>query len=145
MQITMDDLMACRDAAKATEQMRERIMRLESSLEKVTPTYSADSTRGGSEQNPREEKLARLADWREELLDELARYKNKADIVWAACAVLPGTQQRIMRLRYIDGKSWREVARAEKYEESWIFEQHAEALKKLGVKKNGVNKAARRS
>lgn len=53
--------------------------------------------------------------------------------VEAAIESLPGREAELLRMRYIDGYTWKSISKHMHYEASWCRRIHAAALEKLGI------------
>ena len=73
----------------------------------------------------RREKYQRLIDAK---LDELIDMRERIEV---AIAQLPAEDRRIIRLRYIDGRSWARIADILHYSVQHVWRRHGQALLKL--------------
>lgn len=67
----------------------------------------------------------------DEKLDELIELRAEIE---AAIAGLPSAERRLIRLRYIQGRSWRWIGREMHYSEDWLWKLHGRILVKLREK-----------
>lgn len=101
---------------KSTEQelaeMDEKIMRLKSKAEKVTPTYGGI---GGASGGMNSDKIPTYVCL---IMDEEARTQDhrneinqiRADVEHAIYAVSDGTARTLLIMRYISGRTWEQIA-----------------------------------
>ncbi|MBQ6537262.1 MAG: hypothetical protein IJI40_10870 [Firmicutes bacterium] len=61
-------------------------------------------------------------------LDELVALREQIE---EAIVLLPAEDRRLMRLRYIQGKSWRRIAYEMHYSVDWVWHRHGEILRKI--------------
>jgi len=136
MQITQKDLDICFALAREVENIRERIERLRALLSgsgviiRETP---------GSTDGPRDkmaEGVASLVDMERDARHRIEAYLDHAGMVEKAIDGLgdPG-QRMVLRLRYMDGLVWEEVARKAHYSKRWCEAMAAKGLAELGIEK----------
>lgn len=61
-------------------------------------------------------------------LDELISLRGDIE---EAIASLPAADRRIIRARYVQGKSWQRIAREQHYSVDWLWHKHGEILLKM--------------
>lgn len=127
--MTIDELKACRAAGDRIERLNERITRLRSAMEGLGRSMSAAGS--GPAHDRMAEQLAKLAGLESERAEEVLEAEFQAREIERALAVLPGPQQKVMTLRYVDGCSWREVARRAHYDRRHCLYLHSRALGRL--------------
>lgn len=113
MKVTIKDLQACRDILGQIETIEERITRLRSQAEQLSrPLTGMPGSEAGDQ-------LAAYAAKMDELERRLAGRRIALEEYRQACDVwidtLPAQQARVMRLRYIVGLPWRQVAKRAGY------------------------------
>ena len=83
--------------------------------------------------------LVRIDEWEAEKLYLVGAYLGHVRIVDAEIDKLPDlTQQRILRLRYMDGMTWEEIGAKTRYSRRHSIRLHDEGLEKLGILKDGT-------
>jgi DNA-directed RNA polymerase specialized sigma24 family protein len=124
------NLRTLRDRHSRIDSLKERIERLRSAMEigsrqlKFAPAKT-------SLRNRLEEDMAKLDELERQLIGEIAALEQDAQNVERLLDELPMQQQRIMRLRYIDGLSWPKVSRKAHYSRRHCLRIHAVAVKKM--------------
>jgi DNA-directed RNA polymerase specialized sigma subunit len=78
--------------------------------------------------------MARLDELERQLVRETADLETAIWQAERAISELPEQQQIIMRLRYVKGLSWREVAKESYYSESHCKYIHAIAIRNIGIR-----------
>ena len=122
-----------RVADRAINAKLDYIQRLRQMQIKVTQIMVPDKiqTAGG---NRVADITARIIDLEREVdreIDQLQEIKGKVE---AAIERVPDVRAReILRLRYINGKKWEEIAVELNYNYRWVTKLHGEALKKLAL------------
>lgn len=120
----------CRNQQIKYRLIEERIERLKSAIESTTHRISEVNVQG-SKQDKLAEYVVQLEELQdkqtETLIDCLQKILEAEDVI----EKLPDQQQTVMRLRYLDGYSWREVAKETHYSEKHIFKIHAAAMRKV--------------
>ena len=110
------------------EILGERIKRLESDLERITPVYG---WKVGKSTKTREDTLADLIDLKDQysnLVDRERREKNK---LLAKIEEMPEDEQTIMTMRYILDYSWTKISMESHYSRTQCFNIHKRAMGKL--------------
>ena len=75
--------------------------------------------------------VARLSELEEKYAALLIRLADERLHLESALASLPAQQERVLRLRYLEGYSWRRIAYRTHYSESHIYKIHEAALRRL--------------
>jgi DNA-directed RNA polymerase specialized sigma subunit len=114
----------------------EEIGALESEIESLRRGYPASSLQGnGSGYKSGKDKVgnsvARLGELSELLSIKMSCLIETRKEIEAAIADLPSLERRIIRLRYIRGLSWRQVADKLRYDLRYVMRLHAQILRKL--------------
>lgn len=110
--------------------MRELNTRIYSPrIPKLTGLPTAASTEAGSAQ---ERAATALFELRERYTDAVARlYRRAAEIETAIELLRDPLQRRILRMRYIDGRSWTSIAHRANISESYALQVHGFALHEI--------------
>ena len=133
MQLTYEDLRNCARLAKALEDSTERIQRLRSMLERTT-TRARETPGAGAFADRMAESIARLDEWETECIYRSDAYLEHAFLVDQEIERLEDDRhRRVLRLRYLDGLLWEEIAEKMHYSIQWCKHLHDTALEKLGV------------
>jgi len=110
----------------------EQVSSLRTLASKVNTTFGEERVQSTKKQSPMEETIVRLIDLENEVnenIDELI--KLKSEIEETINQVDDPVYQLILQMRYIDRKTWEEVARNVGYDRRTIFRIHGEALKEI--------------
>ncbi|TCT14594.1 uncharacterized protein DUF1492 [Natranaerovirga pectinivora] len=124
---------------KIINQKLEEQERLKALAEKTTPSYSPVKVTGGERKNIREEHNVKLIDLKYELDETVDRFVDlKREIMDTINQLDELKYQLLLAMRYIDGKSWNEVAVVMGYDKRYTLKLHDIALKKIEkiMKKN---------
>jgi RNA polymerase sigma factor (sigma-70 family) len=130
--LTPQKLRAVRDMRLQIESLNERIARLRSALESCTPkplTKMPKST--PIVQDRLAKSISKLVEMETELQHKLIDLAVLYEEVERWLDELPPTQAFVVRLRYVDGMSWRQVARETGYSYDRVRHIHSDVLKKL--------------
>jgi RNA polymerase sigma factor (sigma-70 family) len=112
------------------ESLHERIQRITSVLEVCavqyrnmpgSPAYSDRLSSG----------VAKLVDLKQQLVDEQIGFEVEIQLAEIEISKLPELEQRLVRLKYIHGLSYAQIAERENYSESYCKEVINRARKKL--------------
>ena len=110
------DLQTLRDRHNRIENLKERIERLRAAMELGARQLRVAPARNAA-RNKLEEDMAKLDELERELVGEVAAFEQEIRKAEQLLEGLPVREQLIMRLRYVDGLSWRQVARRAHYSE----------------------------
>ena len=101
---------------------------------RMYPSVNNDGMPHGSGQSDLSDYAADLIEKEDELFKEgLEQVKTYKDIEWRIEQLEDEDERDVLFYRYIKGLEWWEVAKAMDYSESWIYELHGNALKKLNI------------
>lgn len=115
----MIDIHTVRDLRRRIEGLQERIARIRSALE-GSAIRIRDLPGGASKERDRmATDVARLLELEDQLKARVLEYETELIVIDEALAALPSPEQEIMRLRYVDGLKWRQVAQHMNYDERW--------------------------
>lgn len=134
MPLTIDDMENCASLAREVNDIRERLARIHSNLERTTPVLREQP---GSGAQPKDKLCEGIV-----LLDTVERMyakkisKHLSRVVWIEKAMdtltLP-MQRSIVRLYYIDGLTWDELADKVHYSVKQCQRMRDRALQTMGV------------
>lgn len=130
--MTIEDLKRCRRLKNEGEDLREWIERLQSAVESVTQRLS-HTPGGGQDHDKLAQYLAKIDELRRRLLDKQVEWESLCFDVENTIDRLDPSKRQIMRLRYIHGLEWRDVAERACYSEARCYVLHADALCELGI------------
>lgn len=105
---------------------------LRSLAEKATANFSHTGSHKTGIKGKREDVMAKLADI-EILIQEEANklYDSKYDMLVKLAGVHDSTSRTLLELRYMERKTWEEIATELSYTPRWVFTLHNRALKEL--------------
>lgn len=112
--MTIDDLKNVRRQKLRVETLQERIERLRSRAE-YNQRQLGECGRSDPTRDRLAEYAAELDELERELTGEMIALEKQLVIVDAELAKLPENQEKVLRLRYIEGMSWRRVAEKTDY------------------------------
>ena len=116
--MTIDDLKNVRRQMLRVEALQERIERLRSRAE-YTQQQLGECRRSDPTRDRLAEYVAELDELERELTGEMIALEKQLVFVDAELAKLPENQEKVMRLRYVEGLRWYEVARKTHFSESY--------------------------
>ena len=105
--------------------------------DKMFPSIVNDGMPHGSSQTDLSAYAATLDEMIEELKQErLKRAKLRRQIERDISALKNEDEQKVLRLRYIKGLKWEEIAAEMNYSYKWIHKIHGKALKNFKIQKS---------
>lgn len=127
--ITLKQLEECHKLASEVEYLHEEIERLEELNMRVSPVYGTEVVQTSAVHDRMTARIVKIEKVKEVYEQALSRYLE----IWLeaerAVSALPETvYRRVLRLRYIDGRKWRDVAQTAHYSEAQCYRYHDEAL-----------------
>lgn len=128
--VTQQDLKACRDIRGQIESIDERIARLRSQAERLSRPLTG-MPGGGSAGDALAVYAARLDELERQRADRVIALEEQLQVCEDWIDALPGQQAKVMRLRYIVGLSWRQVAKRAHYSVGHCRNIHTAAKRKL--------------
>ena len=114
--ITIDDLKNVRRQKQRVESLQERIERLRSRAE-YTQQQLGECGRSDPTRDRLAEYVAELDGLERQLTGEMIALEKQLVFVDAELAKLPENQEKVLRLRYVEGMGWKEVAERVGYSE----------------------------
>ena len=130
--MTAAQLNQIRDARGDIEKLQERILRLRSAMEGLNRQMGDGS--GGGSTVPKDklaEDMARLDELERRLAARVINFEELLEDMDVWLAGLPEQQRKVMRLRYVDGLKWREVAETAHYSIQHCVKINMTAMKGL--------------
>ena len=114
--------------------IREEIAYWESKAQKVTASWSAVPS-GGKGSDKVQTGAIKVAELRESLIDKINQLVAvRIEIERAIGTVQDDTQRRLLRLRYIKGMTWEQIAVEMHYGYQWVCKLHGRALLLIEIK-----------
>ena len=111
----------------------DQIARLRELSTKITQTLTPDKVKSNSE-NRLESSVSKIVDIERELvtsIDQLERIRLQVESVINS---VPNVNQRnVLRLRYISGMKWEQIAVKLNYDYRWVLRLHGKALNKIAI------------
>lgn len=117
----------------------KRINRIEAEIEeirsmKMYPSMNNDGMPRGSNQNDLSSYAAILHEREEELYQEgVKQVQAYKDIAYKIEKIDNQDERDVLFYRYMKGFDWWKIAQIMDYSESWIYELHGNALKKIKI------------
>ena len=108
--MTIDDLKNVRRQKLRVEALQERIERLRSRAE-YTQQQLGEYGRSDPTRDRLAEYVAELDELERQLTGEMIALEKQLVFVDAELAKLPENQEKVLRLRYVEGLGWEQVAR----------------------------------
>lgn len=112
--LTIDDLKNVRRQKLRVDALQERIERLRSRAE-YTQQQLGECGRSDPTRDRLAEYVAELDELERQLTGEMIALEKQLVIVDAELAKLPENQEKVLRLRYVEGMSWEKVAKQAMY------------------------------
>lgn len=113
--MTIEQLENCRSAKGEIESLRERIERIKSDRERMTQSITGMPSGKNNNQSRIEELTVKLMELEEQLADKLWQREMEIKEVEAWIETLKPYQRNVIRLRYIEGRTWRQVQKLTHY------------------------------
>lgn len=114
--LTIDDLKNVRRQKLRVEALQERIERLRSRAE-YTQQQLGECGRSDPSRDRLAEYVAELDELELQLTGEMITLEKQIVVVDAELSKLPENQEKVLRLRYIEGMKWEDIARKTNYNE----------------------------
>ena len=133
--MTIEQLENCRSAKGEIESLRERIERIKSDRERMTQSITGMPSGKNNNQSRIEELTAKLMELEEQLADKLWQRETEIKEVEAWIETLKPYQRNVIRLRYIEGRTWRQVQRRTHYSKDGVLFINRSIIKSLNQTK----------
>lgn len=127
--MTIQDLQACRDIRGQIESLDERIVRLRSQAERLCRPLTG--LPGGDESDHLAKYVAKLDELERQRAGQIITLEERLQACDDWIATLPVQQANVMRLRYIRGLPWRQVAERANYCRQHCTKIHKAAIVKM--------------
>lgn len=114
---------------------REKLAKMESSLYGKSIRYDSDgAAHTASSDNSLEKAIAKVADYRAKINDEIDRLVNVRLEIEAAIEHVPDAVQReVLTRRYLLYQKWERIAVDMNLDLRWVYRLHGKALSKLAI------------
>ena len=111
----------------------EQKERLETMANKITTDVSQEKVSGGSSsQSVMENATVKMLDLLDEINADIDRsIELKMEILFTISQLEDVSQQLLLEMRYINHKSWEDVASELGFDRSWVLRLHGKALKEI--------------
>lgn len=129
--MTIELLENCRSAKGEIESLRERIERVKSDRERMTQTITGMPQSRGAQQSRVEALTIKLMELEEQLVTKTVQREREIREVEAWIETLKPHQRNVIRLRYVDGRSWRQVTKRTRYTKEGVMKINAAMKKRL--------------
>ena len=114
------------------ERKLEEVARLRSKLTRVTEVFTAEPRGGGSIYGKTEEILAKIVDLEKEIDADIDRLISIRDNIKAIIEAVEDDRERLLlQYRYLDGRTFEEIAVQMNYSWRQIHRLHSQALTNL--------------
>ncbi len=122
--------------AREIDDYNQRIDRARAWAEGITQHPRPDGgISGGMTSDKVGDGAIELAEIEEMFADTIRRYRTHIAMVDEAIDDIPdANQRRVLRLRYMDGLLWTDIAKRTKYDERSCYRHHDAGLEALGIK-----------
>jgi DNA-directed RNA polymerase specialized sigma24 family protein len=111
------------------EDLKERIERLRAAMEMGSRQLQLAPVRSGVRDKLADD-MAKLDELERQYVGEVAALELEIRAAEGMLTALPEQQRTVVRLRYIEGLSWRLIARRTHYSERYCLKIHRAALKR---------------
>lgn len=111
----------------------DQITRLRELSTKITQTLTPDRVKSNSD-NRLEFTVSKIVDMEKEIgasIDQLERVRLQVESV--IDSVPNANQRNVLRLRYISGMKWEQIAVKLNYDYRWVLRLHGKALNKIAI------------
>ena len=129
--MTIEQLENCRSAKGEIESLRERIERIKSDRERMTQSITGMPSGKNNNQSRIEELTVKLMELEEQLADKLWQRETEIKEVEAWIETLKPYQRNVIRLRYIEGRTWRQIEKKTHYTKDGAMRIHRNVKKCL--------------
>lgn len=130
--MTAEQLRACWWQRSRIESIKGRIRRIEEQITSVSAKPMSHAPAGGGSRDTVGDAAVRLVELKDRLMEEVLRLEDQLREVEQWLDTLPPNQAAILRARYVDGMSWRTVARKLHYSEGHCRNVNNEIVAMLG-------------
>lgn len=125
----MHNIQTIRAQRMRADYLRERIACIRADIERTTAVLRNGG--GGTPSDKMSAAVAKLVDLQQKYVAEVAEIENSLQRAESALCALPEQQALIMRLRYVEGLSWANVARRAGLTCRYCLKIHEKAISNL--------------
>lgn len=129
--MTKAELQSYRYIALEIERLEEEIERTRAKVESPAVQHLSHAPGGGRVPDRIADLVAEIEGLIENLEQQYKTMSARRERIDRAISVLHEREQRLIRLRYIDGKGWEQIAVDMNYSWRQVHNIHSEALKKI--------------
>ena len=126
-----DRLNQYRWIVKTIEEMENRLLEIDAKLEKVTTRLKHDVVQASMQADKWGDLISLKCEIQDKINDRLRDSYTEMRYIENMISVLPERERLMMVYKYIDGKTWEEVAVAMNYTRRHMHKIHSECLIKL--------------
>lgn len=130
MAVTREDLWRLRSYNERLRSLERQKEQLRDAVTNMTQRLTGMPS-GGDGHDRMMAFVARLDELEARYADLIAEQAEARLQVERALLLLPEQQERVLRLRYIEGLSWKKIGKIMHYDVSTLIRKHKNALKKL--------------
>ena len=127
--VTRDDLVFLRDSKQREEELTDQMELLRQRINDPIP----EMIRSREFCERIEELNAGMEETGRRLADTLEQDRIRKQRILEEIASLPQDEAKLLRMRYLDKRSWQRIARDLCYSLSSVFNIHRRALQRLGI------------
>jgi len=125
-------LMRYKELDKEINRELDELTRLKAMCEKVTATYSDVPMRAPGKAASKEDVYVRMVDLMDKINRKIDLFVDmRGEIERAIHTVDDPTLRLLLKLRYLDGKKWEQIAVELGYDYRWTLRLHGRALERL--------------
>ena len=129
--ITKHELRTYRSVLEEINELTIEIQALYDEATRTTTRLSHTPGRGSRAKKDLSDHIALIIDLENQLTEKRAILVAQRVAIEEAIETLLPDERRVLRLKYIEGLSWRQIGFRLHYEERWLFALHSRALNKL--------------
>lgn len=129
--MTVEQLRECWWRRSKIKSLQDRIERINEQITNAAAKPLTHAPRGGGNRDAIGEAVAKMQELRADLLRELVALEEHLRTVERWLDTLPPNKAAVLRLRYVDGYSWRDVAQRAGYERRHCVRINTEIMQSL--------------
>lgn len=130
--MTKKDLQALYWTKRNIQQLENRLLELETEVTTITTQLTHEPKGPRKLEDRQSELVIKIIEIQEEIHRQLQRAYDYMAKIEKAIEALPAREAYLIRLRYLELKSWEEIAVEMKYSWRQVHRIHSDALKLLG-------------
>lgn len=129
--MTVSDLKGLRACHSKIRSLQQRVDRLRCAMYSPSNPVLSHTPKGGDKSDPTAKAAITIAEMELRLLDMIVSMETQIETVEREISRMSKRDQNILRARYIDGMTWRNVAKACHYNKDHCMRIHKQILTKL--------------